>query len=662
MTIAKKLMTTGGSKPVFVDDVFNIHLYDGTGSPQDIVNGMDIEGTGGLVWTKARDDTSGGATIHALIDTERGTDKWLATDTRVEQTNSNLITSFNDDGYSVGTGGPYWTNDNGYRYVSWTLLKQEGFFDVVTYTGTGDGADGIPHGLGSVPGMIMIKRMDSSTASWAVYHRGIASNPAGWYLKFEATGGRLSSSSYFSTAPTSDVFYPGSDSDVNAQGSPYVAYVFAHDAQMFGVDGDESIIKCGSYTGNGTDVTIDLGWEPDYLMLKRTDSTAPWFIVDTLRGFPADENVNNDMAFTSQGDKEDTYRIGEPVANGFRILGATQSINFNGGSYVYMAIRRTNKPASEYDSATELFTPFTTAPTTSEGILPAPHRTDFGFIHHVSTSQNWGVAARLHGPDDTSFNTTGTAPSFTGKHRWDENTGWAQGSTTFGTNLALNSYFGAAFKRVPEFMDVVHYSADGVSNRTVYHGLGVLPELMFVKGHTSAFGWNIMGTALNEAAGLALSPLREHMTFGSTAGPNNFSDYIRVVTDEYFQVGTNTSVNRAGDDYRAYLFASVPGICDIGTYTGTGSGAVDVDCGFSNGARMVLIKRLDSNGHWMFFNTATGIVAGNDAGFAFNQPQASPAADYIDPLSSGFTVNATTDDNYNLNRAAGATYLYMAIA
>ena len=56
--------------------------------------------------------------------------------------------------------------------------------------------------------------------------------------------------------------------------------------------------------------------------------------------------------------------------------------------------------------------------------------------------------------------------------------------------------------------------------------------------------------------------------------------------------GGTYRINGSGSTYIAYLFATVAGISKIGSYTGTGSD-LNVDCGFSAGAKFVLIKRTD---------------------------------------------------------------------
>lgn len=126
-----------------------------------------------------------------------------------------------------------------------------------------------------------------------------------------------------------------------------------------------------------------------------------------------------------------------------------------------------------------------------------------------------------------------------------------------------------------------------------------------------------------------------------------------------FTVGTSNAVNFSGGTYVAYLFATVPGVSKVGSYTGTGSN-INVDCGFSAGARFVLIKRTDSTGDWYVWDTARGIVAGDDPWLLLNSNQAEITYnDFIDPYASGFTVTSTAPAALN---ASGGSYIFLAIA
>ncbi len=81
---------------------------------------------------------------------------------------------------------------------------------------------------------------------------------------------------------------------------------------------------------------------------------------------------------------------------------------------------------------------------------------------------------------------------------------------------------------------------------------------------------------------------------------------------------------------------------------------------YTGGARFVLIKRTDSTGDWVTFDTARGIVAGNDPYLELNTSDAEVTdKDAVDTDNSGFVVNETTGPNVNTNTG---TYIYLAIA
>ena len=163
----------GGGAGGYVDDVFSTYLYEGTGADQTIVNGVDLAGEGGMVWTKNRSAARG----HTLYDTERGASYRLRLPgIEAHASYPDTLSSFNDDGFSLGSDASMFINVSGEDYTSWTFRKAKSFFDVVTYTGedTQSNDRTIPHSLGSEPGMIIVKRLDASSEGyWNVYHRGV---------------------------------------------------------------------------------------------------------------------------------------------------------------------------------------------------------------------------------------------------------------------------------------------------------------------------------------------------------------------------------------------------------------------------------------------------------------------------------------------------------
>ena len=125
----------------------------------------------------------------------------------------------------------------------------------------------------------------------------------------------------------------------------------------------------------------------------------------------------------------------------------------------------------------------------------------------------------------------------------------------------------------------------------------------------------------------------------------------------YFAQGNGSNEN--GKNYIAYLFASIDGVSKVGSYTGTGND-IDVDCGFTGGARFVMIKRTDATGDWYVWDTERGIIAGDDPYLLMNEPDAEVTnTDYIDPFTTGFTVTSSAPDALNVS---SGEYIYLAIA
>jgi len=316
--------------------VFDTTLFAGNGtSSQTITNSIDLSGDGGLVWMKSRNTASS----NWLYDTERGVTKELLTDSPgAESTESTGLTAFNSDGFTIGTR----QNQSAYTgSVAWSFKKQAKFFDVVTYTGTGS-TQNISHNLGSVPAVMMVKSL-SSGSRWNVYHKDASptGNPQNGRMALnttdawaEAPAVSVFAGLWNQTAPTDSVFTVGSYNDTNASGENFVAYLFAHDTAS------DSNIKCGSYTGTGADGNfVDLGWEPSWVMYKRTNSVGAWEITDKLRGMNAGQLKMLEANSAAQETNAATTSALSTTSTGFNANGAGNAINSSGSTYIYMAIR-----------------------------------------------------------------------------------------------------------------------------------------------------------------------------------------------------------------------------------------------------------------------------------------------------------------------------------
>ena len=651
MSTKKKLLEAAAGnagEAVYVDDVFSTYVYKGVYSNTDIVNGIDLAGEGGLVWTKRRNSLRS----HDLSDTERGVTKSLYTNnTDAEGTDSQGLLAFNSNGYRIGGSTSY--NNTNDDYVSWTFRKQPGFFDIVTYTGDGVAGREIPHNLGSVPGMILVKRTVGGTNDWQVYHRSLGATKN--IILNDTAGSIVSSIRWNDTEPTSTVFTVGNYDAVNGSGDSYVAYLFAHDAQDFGTDSDEAIIKCGSFTTTSTwgNFKEDLGFEPQWLLVKRTDSTDNWGIVDMMRGvtgpgemaltdtstmFSATSASDDQELQANSSAAESTQGRGNFYSQGY--LG-----NFGGfanATYIYVAIRRPHKPASEF-AATDLFA-IDTRSASNPGFTSG-FPVDFQIYKSTSGSDGY-LTNRLTGNKSLLANSTAAEGTLVsdGNGDFDYNTGWMDSTANIST---LYSWM---WRRAPGFFDVVAYEGNQTA-RQIAHNLGAVPEMMWVKCRSQVRNWAVYHASEGNTK---VANLNSTGAFtADTSSWNNTSP-----TSTHFTVGDGATTNFNPEPMIAYLFASVPGISKVGSYTGTGA-SLDIDCGFTNGARLVLLKRTDTNGNWFLWDTARGIVAGNDPYLLLNETSAeSTGNDYIDPYSAGFNL---TGGGSSIN-GAGGSFIFLAIA
>ena len=140
-----------GGAGLDVDEVFSTFVHDG-GSAQNIVNGIDLSGEGGLVWIKSRDF----GFDQALFDSENSSfGSYLSSNNTSASSSLSGHVTPNSNGFSLSSLGSAPANANGVNYVSWTFRKAPKFFDIVTYTGTSVNGTTVNHNLGSVPAMIL---------------------------------------------------------------------------------------------------------------------------------------------------------------------------------------------------------------------------------------------------------------------------------------------------------------------------------------------------------------------------------------------------------------------------------------------------------------------------------------------------------------------------
>ena len=653
MPIQQMLLGTGAvaTKP-YIDDVFSSYVYTGTGSAKTITNGINLSGEGGMVWLKGRSSGKD----HKLTDTVRGVNSQLMSqDTSAATTLTNLITSFNNNGFTMGSHAEI--NQSGVTQASWSFRKAKGFFTCLSYVGSGSNRT-ISHDLGCVPGMIIIKSLDD-TEWWAVYHRQLngGTNPEQYYLRLNGNNAEASSADLWNnTAPTSTNFSLGTGNAVNKNGDDYIAYLFAHDDQSFGENENASVIKCGTYTTDSNeDATINLGWEPQWVLAKRIDSNsaADWMIVDSMRGFPNAQNVEqnnsgecNVLEANTNEWEINTSRLGL-TSTGFYAdqFGSNRE-------FIYMAIRRPDgycgKPVED---ATKVFT-MSTGNSSSFPAFTSGFPVDLALQRRPATSnQSFMLATRLTGKYYLKTNRDSNQTTLTDV-LFDSNTGWLQGSSY------TSDWQSWMWKRSAGFTTVA-YEGNATSNTQISHDLNAVPQMIWVKQRDADEDWVVGHFGAN--GGTNPWNYRLELNTKTIQADDDRAWNDTAPTSSNFTLGHLDGVNKSGGDFIALLFTSVSGISKCGYYNGSDN-TITITTGFQ--PRFLIVKRVTGsvNANWHMFDTVRGLGTTATSSLYLNQTDSGNdnqvnMGNISTVSSTGFTL--TSNNQWNGN---GEKYIYYAHA
>jgi len=314
---------------------FKTVLYHG-----DSNDGRSITGVGfkpDLVWIKERTSSSG----HYILDSLRGATNYIRpNETNAEASSDNTIKSFDFDGFTLGDSGAFNVDDD---YVAWcwragagtTSINTDGSIDSVVSVNQDAGfsiikVDSLPalttstfgHGLNKKPDFIIFKSRNNST-NWDVYHSSLT--PDGERkLYLNGTNAEIDSGFMGDTPPTSSVisFNPGSSI------SNHIVYCWAE---------IENFSKFGSYIGNGNadGPFVFTNGRPAFVMIKRTDTTGSWVILDSSR---KSVNPNDKRLYPNLSNIEETgVDIIDFLSNGFKIRESGNLTNASGGTYIFAA-------------------------------------------------------------------------------------------------------------------------------------------------------------------------------------------------------------------------------------------------------------------------------------------------------------------------------------
>ena len=417
-----------------------------------------------------------------------------------------------------------------------------------------------------------------------------------------------------------------------------------------------------------------MGWQPQWLMVKQVDSTSNgfydnWSIIDTMRGMSLESSknlyANPGVGGVSAYLEQDwpSYDSGILTANGFIIQASANPTIAAGQRAIYMAIRRPMKVPTD---ATKVFgmNKFV-GNGSSNRILTTSNLTDLSILKGLDSGSGGSSSFtdRMRGGTSLALaSQQGDMNSYWSLSDWmylDVQTGIKIRSSYTYSNISSGGFTNYSYTRAPNFFDVVAYRGTA-SSQIVSHSLGVAPELVIVKRRnvtSDASGW-LVAAKINSTqytVGASGNELLLNSSGGGTTTYYTYADYFNSTT---FKTGAFWTVpDVSGAKYIAYLFATCPGVSKVGSYTGTGS-LQTINCGFTAGARFVMIKRIDASGDWFVYDSVNGITSGNDPYTRINVfgIQIS-GTDFVDTDSTGFKVTSSGSIN-----ASGGTFIFLAIA
>jgi hypothetical protein len=425
------------------------------------------------------------------------------------------------------------------------------------------------------------------------------------------------------------------------------------------------MIQCGSFTTDGSgNATVNLGWEPQYVLIRKSAEVDNWYVYDSSRNWSVSGYSVLNPNLPNAEDTGVSAANVVPNANGFAV-----GNNFAGATktYIYLAIRRPNKPPT---SGTQVYNAIartgTGAAATVTGVGFAPDcvlvKSRSNAITTVAFDKLRGVNRRL---DTANVNSEVTE---TGAVKTFEMDGVTTGDASE-LNQNTLTYINHFFKRAPGVFDVVCYTGV-VGDLSVKHNLGVRPEFLIIKPRNYTAAWTCWHSGLGEGTATTKPTIRLSAAAGTLAAS---ADIVSLSATDFIVGDARTSTNNTGvsGTYVAYLFATKAGISFVGSYTGNGGTADSagtsqtINCGFTAGSRFVMIKCTSHASDWVVVDTTRGLVAANDPTLSLNTTAAEVTGqDLLDPNNSGFVVNqlgsaAGTSANFNVT---GRTYIVLSFA
>lgn len=730
MTVARTLSQAASSTKddkTYVDDVFNtsIDTQLGYNSSRYIKTDVDLR-DGGFIWAKGSYNYLHSPNMLGILGYDHGAGEYpnygraIRTDVTdftngILDPNDDIIFDYKENGF-VYTDT---TNLPVNKSIFHSFKKHKRFCDVVTYVGDNDPDRLIPHELEIEPGLIIIRRFDDfASADIGMWYHGKFSNQGynpnagfvtGFSLATETQADYQNGDETTFSLPlhTASTFTPGivrgdigtSSTYFNTSGVPYIAFLLAHDVE--GPNGDDGLIAIGHYAGGSTGGApfVNLGWKPQFLFVKDYNRNGVQYAGATmdraLGGFNhlydlSSNYYNNGGATPPMQTNQNLFSNGDaphPDTSGFTHVGSTNDkTNTASGTYLFIAVR--DGPYREKELAKDLFAISHAYDYQSDsGYLPifrSGFPVDFALRFYSTSSP---TTAYMMSRDWQGYQSLVTTDYLSGSladqtyNRFDYSDGWGTGVNS-GTSTADITLYSAMWRKSPKFFTTVEYDGDQ-GQRLLSHNHGKAPDLVIHKSMTTNSGaagqYIVWSPLVGRDKYLNLSSDAQALTTPSAGGAD--LDYINYVTETHISFGGAQAVNWSGAKQQWLMFSSLENVAKIGKYYGTGT-VLNINCGFSNHVRFLLIKRLDAAGDWIMTGYAAdgGLAQGFTADADYSYFEATTwralngssarivSNDWIRHYDGGFTLNTdpanagpggTGSPDVN---ADGGEYLYYAIS
>ena len=634
---------SGGGAPKHIDDYFVQHSWEGYGSteylyvPQASKN--DFTTVGGMVIIKGYDSTQYGEGSWGIWDTVRGDNKRLQMhqsnnqDTYNVQIGNQTISVPNNQGHVNFADGTSHSDTGSGEYFGMIFRQEDHFFKLGNYSGNG-GTQTITHGMKSIPSMIWIKSYTGSVGgSWMAWHREYSTHKGSDYV-WALEGQSAPYSSTRINNVTATQFSVNSSNFVNNSSTSYVWYAFGGEEEIWGLKGDEKAIISGvvnqSVTHSGGTIRA-VGWRPQFCIGKKTNainashgsdlnrghncvytSAGPMNLsgpgVEQRAGLAFNVNRMSDYASKFQESKGFISQTSEGLWAG-EVLTRAQDGNCD---VLYWAIRSpySDNHADNKDRILRniYYTGSNTGRRVFGGMTPTStmvhQQVDWMMIFNRSGNAGGGKARLLSRAKYVAQLSDGLFGG--GSMYWQGGAGMnistnLGGPIAYGGKSGYNRYYDyekfdmSYMQNTPGICMPFVWGGDGTGNgRVIPHDLQVKPELIAY--------WN------TEHQGGPNGGMLHHIAMGNseTPGLNWWQHTMSMSSDNHQQSQTPTTgriyseptknnitigstLNSSGKGYYGIVMASKTGIVKIGNYIGDGQAEQDIDCGFSNGIRFLII-------------------------------------------------------------------------